>query len=170
MRQEGRNTREGQTRPSHPTAYPHIRSGPPAELKGKKRVGAGVVSKEYALTALYYVYRMAFRSHDNPKLRASYWIPSFPHSEREIWVKQRQIRDLLLAIEPGARWEKHEARRCPRCHRWVVGIQAQMMREREQRARLKGEASPPCSDYCEARSGLTLKNLRRLLAPKAPES
>ena len=133
-------------------------------------MGLGVVSKEYALTALYYVYRIAFRSHDIPKLRASHWIPSFPHSAREIWVKQRQIRDLLLAIEPGARWEKHEARRCPRCHRWVVGIQAQMMREREQRARLKGEASPPCSDYCEARSGLTLKNLRRLLAPKAPES
>ena len=148
-----------------------MRRGPScASLKEKSALGLGVVSKKYALTAPYYVYRIAFRSHDIPMLRASHWIPSFPHSAREIWVKQRQIRDLLLAIEPGARWEKHEARRCPRCHRWVVGIQAQMMREREQRARLKGEASPPCSDYCEARSGLPLKNLRRLLAPKAPES
>ena len=118
----------------------------------------------------YYVWRVVFLSRDIPKLRVSHWLPCFPHSAREIWVKQRQIRDLLLAIEPGARWEKHEARRCPLCHRRVVGIQAQMMREREQRSRLKGEASTPCSDYCEARSGLPLENLRRWLAPKAPES
>ena len=80
-------------------------------------MGLGVVSKKYALTAPYYIYYIAFRSHDIPKLRASHWIPSFPHSARETWVKQRQIRDLLLAIELGARWEKHEARRCARCHR-----------------------------------------------------
>jgi len=28
------------------------------------------------------------------------------------------------AIEPDARWEKHEARRCPLCRRWRLGIQA----------------------------------------------
>src|SRR5664280_3249488 len=43
-------------------------AGPPA------RLGLGVVSKKYALTAPYYVYRIAFRSHDIPKLRASHWI------------------------------------------------------------------------------------------------
>jgi len=43
------------------------------------------VSKKYALTAPYYIYYIAFRSHDIPKLRASHWIPSFPHSAREIW-------------------------------------------------------------------------------------
>jgi hypothetical protein len=87
----------------------------------------------------YYVYRIVFRTRDIPKLRQTHWLPSFPHSDREIWVKQRQIRDLLLAIDPEAQWEKHEARRCPRCHRWFLGIQAQMMRERESRARFSGE-------------------------------
>ena len=52
----------------------------------------------------YYVYRIVFSKHDIPRLRATYWLPQFPHSEREIWVKQRQVRDLLLAIEPEARW------------------------------------------------------------------
>jgi hypothetical protein len=71
-------------------------------------------------------------------LSSAHWLPSFPHSNREIWVKPRQIRDLLLAIEPGAKWEKHEARRCPICRRWFLGIQAQMLREREMVARLGG--------------------------------
>jgi hypothetical protein len=79
----------------------------------------------------------------------THWLPSFSHSNREIWVKQRQIRDLLLAIEPDAKWEKHEARRCPRCRRWFLGIQAQMLRERETVARLKGEALEPCGESCQ---------------------
>jgi hypothetical protein len=54
---------------------------------------------------------MVFSHHDIPQLRQRHWLPTFPHSAREIWVKQRQIRGLLLAIEPEARWEKHEARR-----------------------------------------------------------
>ena len=45
----------------------------------------------------------------------------FPHGERETWVKQPQVRDLLLAIEPDARWEKREARRCPLCRKWLLG-------------------------------------------------
>jgi hypothetical protein len=64
-------------------------------------------------------------------------------------VKQRQIRDLLLAIEPEARWEKHEARKCPLCRRWVVGFGAQIMRERELRARLSGEALQTCGEGCK---------------------
>jgi hypothetical protein len=96
----------------------------------------------------YYVYRIVFRTHDIPKLRMTHWLPSFPHDNREIWVKQRQIRDLLLAIDPEAEWEKHEARRCPRCRRWFLGIQAQMMREREFVARLNGEPVGKCGENC----------------------
>jgi hypothetical protein len=96
----------------------------------------------------YYVWHIVFRTHDIPKLRMTHWLPSFSHSDREIWVKQRQIRDLLLAIEPDAKWEKHEARRCPRCRRWFLGIQAQMLRERETVARLKGEPLEPCVEGC----------------------
>jgi hypothetical protein len=31
-------------------------------------------------------------------VRPSHWLPELPHSEHEIWVKECQIRDLLLAI------------------------------------------------------------------------
>src|ERR1039458_3752151 len=56
---------------------PDPRTGWRAERRGPScALGLGVVSKKYALTAPYYVYRIAFRSHDIPKLRASHWIPS----------------------------------------------------------------------------------------------
>ena len=96
----------------------------------------------------YYVWRVVFSHHEIPKLRMTHWLPEFTHTNREIWVKQRQIRDLLLAIEPTARWEKHEARRCPRCRRWFLGIQAQMLLERETVARLKGESVGKCGENC----------------------
>jgi hypothetical protein len=99
------------------------------------------------------VYRILFSDRDLPKLRQSHWLPSFPHSAREIWIKQRQFRDLLLAIEPEAQWEKHEARRCPRCCRWFVGIQAQMMRERETRARFSEEPLESVQRELEAFGG-----------------
>ena len=96
----------------------------------------------------YYVWHVVFSRHDIPKLRMTHWLPSFEHSNREIWVKQRQIKDLLLAIEPAARVEKHEARRCPRCRRWFLGIQAQMLRERETVARLNGVPIEKCGEFC----------------------
>lgn len=106
------------------------------------------MSKKFQLTAPQYVWRIVFSTRDLPKLRQSQYLADFPHSAREIWVKQRQIRDLLLAIEPSARWEKHEARRCPRCHRWFLGVEAQSMRERETRARFNIEPLGPCGESC----------------------
>ncbi len=88
-------------------------------------------------------------------------------SNREIWVKQRQIRDLLLAIEPGAKWEKHEARRCPRCRRWFLGIQAQMLREREVVARLNGKPLEPCGESCRLPAERR-RHLKLALEPSAP--
>ena len=102
-------------------------------------------------TAPYYVWRVTFLARELPKLRASHYLASFPHTTREIWVKQRQVRDLLLAIDPGARWEKHEARRCPVCHRWFIGIPAQMLREREMIARLSGEKLDACGEGCKSK-------------------
>jgi hypothetical protein len=96
----------------------------------------------------YYVWRVVFSHHEIPKLRMTHWLPEFTHTNREIWVKQRQIKDLLLAIEPGARVEKHEARRCPICHRWFLGIAAQMLREREVVARMNGKTLEPCGEFC----------------------
>jgi hypothetical protein len=101
--------------------------------------------KKFRLTAPYYIYRVVFGQKTIPRVRS---VPGFPCTEREVWVKQRQIRDLLLGIEPGALWEKHEARRCPLCHRWFVGIPAQMQREREMCARLNGTSLVPCGDHC----------------------
>jgi ssDNA-binding Zn-finger/Zn-ribbon topoisomerase 1 len=119
----------------------------------KRALGLGVVSKKIRLTAPQYVWHITFFHHDIPQLRQRHWLPTFPHSNREIWVKQRQIRDLLLSIEPEARWEKHEARRCSRCHSWRLGIQAQMMRGREQKARFSGEPLEPCSESCLLQDG-----------------
>ena len=96
----------------------------------------------------YYVWHVVFSRHDIPKLRMTHWLPCFERTNREIWVKQRQIKDLLLAIEPGARVEKHEARRCPRCRRWFLGIQAQMLLERETVARMNGKPLEPCGEFC----------------------
>ena len=62
-------------------------------------------------------------------------LAGFPRSPREMWVWKRASRNLLLAADPKARYEKHEARGCSRCGRWCLGLQAQMMREREQYAR-----------------------------------
>lgn len=118
------------------------------------------MSKKLRLTAPQDVWHILFSTRDLPKLRQSHYLPGFPHGPREIWVKQRQIRDLLLAIDPAARWAKHEARRCSRCHRWCLGIQAQMMRERETRARFSGEPLEPCCDGC-----IPLADLRRRSAP-----
>ncbi len=99
-------------------------------------------------TAPYYVWRIIFTTRDLPKLRVVQYLPAFTHTAREIYVKQRQIRDLLLEIDPGARYEKHEARQCPWCHLWRLGIQAQMMREREMVARLNGKKLGRCGDGC----------------------
>jgi hypothetical protein len=106
--------------------------------------------KRSALTAPYYVYRVVFYSRDIPeKVRG---LPLFPRTAREIWVWQRQVRDILLALDPHAQWEKHEARKCPRCGCWYLGIQAQMMREREEVARLV-----PCGESCIPPSALMRK-------------
>ena len=96
-----------------------------------------------ALTAPYYVYHVTFYSHDIPRLPGARPLAGFPRSDRDIWVWKRSSRDLLLKIEPDARWVKHEARKCPRCGGWRLGIQAQMMREREMCARINGEKVPP---------------------------
>ena len=47
-----------------------------------------------------FIYDLGNRQWDIPKLRVSHWLPCFPHSAREIWVKQRQIRDLRLKVAP----------------------------------------------------------------------
>jgi hypothetical protein len=94
------------------------------------------------------VYRILFSNRDLPKLRQSHWLPSFPHSAREIWIKQRQFRDLLLAIEPEALWEKHEARRCPRCCPLVRGT-SDADDAGATRARFSGEPLEPCGESLE---------------------
>ncbi len=53
----------------------------------------------------------------------------------------------VVSIHVSA-WEKHEARRCPRCRRWFMGIQAQMLLERETVARLNGKPLEPCGEFC----------------------
>lgn len=97
-------------------------------------------------TVAYYVYKITFRSQDIPDaIFRHHAMAGFPRTAREIWVWKRASRNLLLKIDPLARWEKHEARKCPRCGRWMLGIQAQMQRERDMVARMKGEKVRPCN-------------------------
>lgn len=54
--------------------------------------------KRSALTAPYYVYRIVFYSRDIPeKVRG---LRRFPRTAREIWVWQRQVRDIPLGARP----------------------------------------------------------------------
>lgn len=97
-------------------------------------------------TVPYYVYRVAFHSCNIPATVRG--MPAFPRSRRVIWVWQRQVRDVLLKLDPTTRHEKHEARKCSRCGRWMLGIQAQMCRERDFCARLNGTKPGRCGDSC----------------------
>jgi hypothetical protein len=87
--------------------------------------------KRSAGTASYYVYLITFYSFDIPDSFRRHALAKFPRSAREMWVWKRSSRNLLLAVEPQARCVKHEARKCSRYGRWCLGIQAQMMRDRE---------------------------------------
>jgi hypothetical protein len=102
----------------------------------------------------YYVYLVIFSRDDIKIPNFRHRLPGFPHEDpREIWVKQRQQRDILLSLDPKARWEKHEARKCPLCGCWMLGIQAQMQRERELCARFNNEPLAPCDLFlCKTRS------------------
>ena len=101
----------------------------------------------------YFVYRVVFSRHD---IQLPYFRhclpPGFPRTRAEVWIKERQQRDLLLRLDPQATSEKYEARRCQRCGRWALGIQAQIMRERELCARMNNEEIPLCCSDCTTRS------------------
>ena len=56
------------------------------------RLWPAMVTKYVGLAAPPCVWRIVFSTHDIPKLRQTHWLPSFPHSGREIWVNQRQKR------------------------------------------------------------------------------
>jgi hypothetical protein len=56
----------------------------------------------------YFVYHVTFYSRDIPESVRG--LRHFPRSEREIWVWKRQTCNVLLATDPKAQWEKHEAR------------------------------------------------------------
>jgi hypothetical protein len=109
--------------------------------------------KRHATTAPYYVYRVTFYSFDIPDAFRRHQLTGFPRGPREIWVWKRSSRNFLLAADPKARHEKHEARKCPRCGCWMLGIEAQMQRERETCARMNNQPVAPCDIFnCKAKS------------------
>ena len=93
-----------------------------------------------------YLYRVVFRQQDLPLVPRRFCVPELPPTKRDIWVNRRG-RDLLKAIEPYAIIEKHEARRCPSCGRLFVGIQAKILREMIESARISGN-KVTCSKAC----------------------
>jgi hypothetical protein len=80
----------------------------------------------------YYVYCVTFYSFDIPDSCRRHAMAGFPRSEREMWVWKRSGRDLLLKLDPEARWEKHEARQ-------ECGLRPELMAVRRQ-----AKIAPPC--------------------------
>ena len=112
------------------------------------------------LTASYYVYCVTFYSQDIPDSFRRHALAGFPRSAREMWVWKRSSRNLLLAVDPKARADKHVARKCSRCGRWCVGLQAQMMEGREIYARMNNQPVAPCCSDCKTGSRTLLATLR----------
>jgi hypothetical protein len=42
-----------------------------------------------------------------------------------------------------------EGRRCPQCKRWHLGLEAEMLRQAEEAARLSRKPLGPCSIWCQ---------------------
>ncbi len=106
-------------------------------------------AKRFPTTHPYYIYHVQFSDDVQlPRFQHKEWFVELPHSSREVWVKLRRTRNALLALDPKAKVDVHEARRCPRCHLLQLGIGAQMIRHRETVARAKGVPVGKCGTVC----------------------
>ena len=70
----------------------------------------------------------------------------------EALCDRRVIRDVVLVLSKLSAAGERTVAVCrsasPRCRRWFLGIQAQMMREWEMVARLNGKPLEPCGESC----------------------
>ena len=72
-------------------------------------------------TAPYYIYLITFYSFDIPDSFRRHALVGFPRSAAKSGCGGDRAAT-LLAADPNARYEKHEARKCSRCGRWCVGL------------------------------------------------
>lgn len=101
------------------------------------------------------VYRVETQAIDIPEWAKKHALPEFSSELNVIWVKQRGTAKLIARYDRAAGGTPQvmevEARRCPLCGRWMLGLDATMQRERELAVRLSlGTLQiEPCSIFCD---------------------
>lgn len=99
------------------------------------------------------VYRIQTDAISIPEWAKHRAIPGFSREPDVIWVKQRSVAKMIAEYDRAAGGRpsivEFEARRCPLCARWTLGLDAQMLRQNEEAARLSRKPLEPCSIWCQ---------------------
>jgi len=99
------------------------------------------------------VYRVQTDAINIPEWAECRAIPGFSREPDVIWVKQRNVAKMIAEYDRAAGGRpsicEFEARRCPLCRRWHLGLDAQTLRESEEASRLSRKPLEPCSIWCQ---------------------
>ena len=99
------------------------------------------------------VYRVQTDAINIPEWAEHRAIPGFSREADVIWVKQRGVAKMIAEYDRAAGGrpsiDPFEARRCPLCRRWHLGLDARTLRESEEAARLNRKPLEPCSISCQ---------------------
>jgi hypothetical protein len=99
------------------------------------------------------VYRVRTDAINVPEWAEHHAIPGFSGESDVIWVKQRNVAKMIAEYDRAAGGRpsiyEFEARRCPLCRRWHLGLDARTLRESEEAARLNRKPLEPCSISCQ---------------------
>jgi hypothetical protein len=99
------------------------------------------------------VYRVETDAINIPEWAEHRAIPGFSREPDVIWVKHRSVAKIIAEYDRAAGGrpsiDPFEARRCPLCRRWHLGLDARTLRESEEAARLDRKLLEPCSIWCQ---------------------
>lgn len=103
------------------------------------------------------VYRVETVAINIPEWAEPHAIPEFSREVDVIWVKERGVAKTIAEYDRAAgghpRVDPFEARRCPLCRLWHLGLGARMLRQAEEAARLSRKPLEPCSIWCQPATG-----------------
>jgi hypothetical protein len=97
-----------------------------------------------------HVYRVATDQVFIPEWARQFAIPGMSSGPSLIWVKGRGLANSIAAMDPGEPLvEKFEARKCKKCKRYLIGLDASTYQKQLEIARLAGQPDPPCGISCK---------------------
>jgi hypothetical protein len=134
-----------------------IRKRRRAERAARKIQREWLAARGLKSTRAQHVYYVETTAIHIPAWASQHAFPEFTGEESVIWVRERGIAKTIARydVEAGGRPTimKVEARRCPICGLWHLGLSATMQREREQRVRLSLGTLRlgPCGVHCTSR-------------------